>query len=75
MNVTGVTAQIGLQRGNSLLTVEEAAQRLGLRPTTVRDWLWRRKIEHIRVGERAIRIRESVVEEIIARGTVPARRP
>jgi excisionase family DNA binding protein len=53
-----------------LLKVPEAAGRLGLQPSTVRFWIWTRKIEHVKVG-RAVRISEAVVDELIARGTVP----
>ena len=54
-----------------LLTVEQAAQMLSLRPATIRDWIWRRKIETIRIG-RAVRIPEAQIEALIERGTVPA---
>ena len=57
-----------------LLTVDQAAERLGLRSSSLRDWIYRRKISYVRVGERAIRIRESVVQEIIERGMVPERK-
>jgi excisionase family DNA binding protein len=56
-----------------LLTVPVAAGRLGLQPSTVRFWIWTRKIEHVKVG-RAVRIPEVVVDEMIARGTVPEAR-
>lgn len=59
----------------ALLTIDEAAVRLGLKPATVRDWIWRRKVGYIRVGARAIRISEKTIQEILERGTVPARRP
>ena len=54
-----------------LLTIPEASERLGLKPATVRFWIWTRKIEHVHVG-RAVRIREDTVQRIIERGTVPA---
>ncbi len=57
----------------TLLTVAQAAERLGLKPATIRFWIWRRKIRFVRIG-RAVRIPESTVQEIIERGTVPARR-
>ena len=56
---------------NKMLTVSEAAERLGLSAATVRAWVWRRKIEHTRLG-RAVRISETVVEQLLQRGTVPA---
>jgi excisionase family DNA binding protein len=56
-----------------LLTLPEAAERLGLKEATLRFWVWQRKIEIVRVG-RAVRISEDVVRRLIERGTVPARR-
>jgi len=56
-----------------LLTLPEAADRLGLKVATLRFWVWQRKIEIVRVG-RAVRVREDVVKGLIERGTVPARR-
>lgn len=56
-----------------LLTLPEAAARLGLKEATLRFWVWQRKIEIIRVG-RAVRISDDVVKQLIERGTVPARR-
>jgi excisionase family DNA binding protein len=55
-----------------LLTLAEAAKRLGLRLSTIRFWVWTRKIGHVKVG-RSVRVPESVVAELIERGTVPAR--
>jgi len=55
-----------------LLTTEEAAERLGLKPATVRFWRWTRKIEGVKVG-RAIRYREDMVNRLIERGTIPAK--
>jgi excisionase family DNA binding protein len=57
----------------ALLTLSEAAACLGLKVSTVRFWVWQRRIEHVKVG-RAVRIRDSVVKELIERGTVPVRR-
>jgi excisionase family DNA binding protein len=56
-----------------LLTLPQTAECLGLKLSTVRFWVWQRKIETVRVG-RAVRIREATIQELIQRGTVPARR-
>lgn len=58
-----------------LLRVEEAAEFLNLKPSTIRAWLLRRKLPFVRIGERAIRIPRPALEEVIACGTVPVRRP
>jgi excisionase family DNA binding protein len=56
-----------------LLTIAEASEQLGLKPATVRFWIWTRRIEHVKIG-RAVRLREEMVQEVIQRGTVPAKR-
>ena len=55
-----------------LLTVSEAAQRLSLKPATIRRWILTRKIDVIRPGARAVRIPEKAVLRIIERGFCPA---
>lgn len=58
-------------RGN-MLNVNDAAQLLGLKPTTLRAWILHRKIEFVRVG-RAVRIPAKAIDEFIERNTIPAR--
>jgi excisionase family DNA binding protein len=55
-----------------LLTIIEASERMGLKPSTLRFWIWTRKIEHVKVG-RAVRLKEATVQFLIEQGTVPAR--
>jgi excisionase family DNA binding protein len=57
-----------------MLTVHQAAERLGLRDSTLRAWIAQRRIAIIRLG-RAIRIPAEELERLIREGTVPARRP
>ena len=56
-----------------LLDLPEAAERLGLKLSTIRFWVWQRKIETVHIG-RAVRIREDTIQELIQQGTVPAKR-
>lgn len=51
-----------------LLRVEEAVERLGLRPSTIRNMIWRRQIPVVRPTKRAVRIREEDIEAIIRLG-------
>jgi excisionase family DNA binding protein len=53
-----------------LLDIPMTAERLGVKESTVRFWVWQRKIEYVKVG-RCVRVPESAVERIIERGTVP----
>jgi excisionase family DNA binding protein len=53
------------------MTVSEAAAALGLSVHTIRDWISRRKIRHIRLG-RAIRILRFDIEELLRTSAVPA---
>jgi excisionase family DNA binding protein len=54
-----------------LLTVQEAARRLGLKNKTIRRWIVYRKIEFIKAGERAVRISSVEVDRIIDAGRTP----
>jgi excisionase family DNA binding protein len=54
-----------------LLTLEEAARRLGLKPVTLRMWASARKIARCKIG-RAVRIPESEVLRIIEHSLIPA---
>ncbi len=55
-----------------LLNVEQFAEAVGLKPATVRQKVWRREVEYVRIG-RAIRFRPETVEKMIEAGTVPVR--
>ena len=55
-----------------LLTVPEAADRLRLQPCTFRKWIFQRRLAHVRVGRRAVRIREADLEKLILENYTPA---
>ena len=54
-----------------LLSVEEAAEYLGIAAGTLRNWISMRRIEHVKVG-RLTRIRASVLDRYITAHTVSA---
>jgi excisionase family DNA binding protein len=56
-----------------LLTVHDAADRLGVKDATIRAWIYRREIEYVKL-HRAVRLREETILELIEGGTIPARR-
>lgn len=61
--------------GRKLLTVAQAADLLGLKPSTIRAWILRRKhLAFVRCG-RAVRIPAQAVAEFIERNTIPVREP
>jgi len=56
-----------------LLTLQQTAERLGLKLSTVRFWVWQRRIDTVRIG-RAVRVSEETIVQLIQRGRVPALR-
>jgi excisionase family DNA binding protein len=57
-----------------LLTVYEAAAALGMKPATIRAWLYRRRLPRVNCG-RAVRIPADAIAQFIENNTVPAREP
>jgi excisionase family DNA binding protein len=57
--------------GGKRLNIREAARELGLKESTVRDWVWRRRIQYFKIGG-AIRIDEREIEKILAESVIPA---
>lgn len=55
-----------------MLTISEAAQRLGVRPATIRAWVFQRiHLDSVKVG-RSVRIPEAAVDRFIRKN---ARQP
>jgi excisionase family DNA binding protein len=59
---------------NQLLTVQQAADALGLKVSTIRAWVSRRKLPRVNCG-RAVRIPAQAIADFIERNTIPAREP
>lgn len=57
---------------SKLLRISEAADRLGLKPATIRKMLYRRELPVVRPTKRAVRIREEDIEALIKRHFTPA---
>jgi excisionase family DNA binding protein len=55
-----------------LLRVDEAAERLGLKPATIRARILKRQVPYVKLG-RSVRLRESMIMAMIAAGEIPAR--
>ena len=59
---------------SKLLAVEQAADRLGVKPATIRSWILRReKLEVVKVG-RLVRITEKSIDRFIDDNTIPPKR-
>ncbi len=67
----GTLPHMGGNLSNRLLNVEEFAALTGMKPSTVRQKVWRREIEYIKIG-RSVRFKSETAERLIERGTVPA---
>jgi len=57
-----------------LLTVAEAADALHMKPSSLRAWVLRRKINCYKVG-RSIRISTDEIERLLREGLRPAKEP
>lgn len=68
--VHGTTAK---NQPDKLLPIVEAAELLGLRPSTIRSCILHRRISVVRIGRRAIRVQLSVIHQLIEAGTIPAK--
>jgi len=55
----------------NLLSIPEAAARLGLKPVTIRQWASGRKLARVKLGRRVL-IPESEIERLIAQNLTPA---
>ena len=64
---------------SSLYTVEEAAERLNVKPGTIYDWTYKRLLPHVRIlaGRRraVIRFRKADIENFIEQRIINPRRP
>lgn len=56
-----------------LHNIPAAAERLSIKPATLRSWVSNKQIEFVKVG-RAVRISEQAIQNVIDRGTVRATR-
>jgi excisionase family DNA binding protein len=59
------------QIARGMLTVHQAAQELGIKESTVRAWLMRRKISCVRLSPRCVRISSEEVSRLIRENTIP----
>ena len=69
MTVTSAVVSKDTNRG--VMTVEQAALRIGVSPRTMRRVVAERRIRHVRIG-RLVRLDESDVDGFLARCTVEA---
>jgi excisionase family DNA binding protein len=63
----------GRAKLTELLKVKDVAQITGWKESTVRQKIWLREIEFVKLG-RSIRFRPETIEALLEEGTIPARR-
>jgi len=61
-----------MMTGEKMLTVQQAAEQLGLREATIRKMIFQRRIDTVRPSVRAVRVPESAIKKILERGFRPA---
>ena len=57
----------------TVLTVSEAAKKLGVQESTLRAWVLRRRIAHLKIG-RSVRIEEKELDRLLVQCRVPAKK-
>jgi excisionase family DNA binding protein len=62
------------QEPESLLTEEQLARFLNVKPRTITQWIQENRIPYYRFGWKLVRIRLSDVESLLNRSLVPARK-
>lgn len=60
-----------MPKHGELVSVAEAASRLGLAPITIRQWSARRKVARVKLGRRTL-IPVSEIDRLITEGLIPA---
>lgn len=55
-----------------LLTVDQVAAMTGWKPATIRQKVWRREIDYVKLG-RSLRFKEETIKRLIEQSEVPAR--
>lgn len=54
----------------TLYTVSETAKKLGVRESTIRNWVLFRQVTYVKLGAE-VRIPESEIQRLIAKGMIP----
>ena len=69
-------AMKGSKSQRRLFRIPQASEYLGgvIKPATLRQWIWRRQIEHVHIG-RAVAIPQDVLDRLVEDNTVPALEP
>lgn len=55
----------------NLKSLPQAAEELGVTVSTLRSWIYRRKISYLKIG-RCVRVSDETIRAVIEKGTVPA---
>jgi excisionase family DNA binding protein len=66
--------EMGLKT-DTLLTVPQAAERLGIAEKTAWAWVYARRLPVTRLGNRCVRIPAAALEQMVIQATIPALEP
>jgi excisionase family DNA binding protein len=58
---------------DQLMTAAEAAEYLGIRPSTLRHWICDGKIEFVKYGNGLVRLKRSALDRFVASCTIKAK--
>ena len=56
-----------------VVSVDEAARTLGLKPSTIRAWIGARKVASVHLGRRVM-VPVEAIDELLEKGFIPARK-
>ena len=70
-----LTAHPAVEIEDRLLDVHDAAAMLGLKPSTLYQWAYERRVPVVKLFGRALRFRLSVIQKLIQDSERPAIRP
>jgi len=56
-----------------LINLDDAARLLGLQPSTLRRWIYERRLSYVKLGRRVL-FRKEVIEQLIRESEKPALR-
>lgn len=66
------TAPVTIASLEPLMSIKQVAKILGIKEKTLRDWVWRKKIDYVKSGDRVM-FEPDAIRQFIARNRVQAK--